>query len=88
MCTADGSVFDIVHAVPYVQKYHRHPVTGEPIELKDLIQLKFHKNADGNYHCPVMNKVFTEHTHIVAVKATGNVYCFQVRALQILKAFI
>ena len=79
VCTADGSIFDIVNAVPYIQKYHRHPVSGEPLELKDLIQLKFHKNAEGSYHCPVMNKVFTEHTHIVAVKTTGNVYCYKVR---------
>lgn len=38
MCTADGTVFDIVHAVPYIQKFHKHPVTGEPLELKDLIR--------------------------------------------------
>lgn len=25
----------------------------------------------------VMGKVFTEHTHIVAVKTTGNVYCWE-----------
>ena len=85
--------------------------------------LHFHKNADGEYHCPVLNKVlprggglvgwwaavdacvlglwpttlalsvcsacakikiyfaclqvFTEHTHIVAIKPTGNVYCWE-----------
>lgn len=44
--------------------------------LKDLTHLTYHKNADGEYHCPVMNKVFTEHTHIVAIKSTGNVYCW------------
>jgi len=35
------------------------------------------QNTDGEYCCPVMGKVFTEHTHIVAVKPTGNVYCFE-----------
>ena len=30
--------------------------------------------ADGEYCCPITGKVFTEHTHIVAVKPTGNVY--------------
>lgn len=32
----------------------------------------------GEYHCPVLNKVFTEYTHIVAVKTTGNVFCYEV----------
>lgn len=29
---------DIVNAVPYVQKFHKHPVTGQPLALKDLIR--------------------------------------------------
>uniref|UniRef100_A0A803KY99 PPIase cyclophilin-type domain-containing protein n=1 Tax=Chenopodium quinoa TaxID=63459 RepID=A0A803KY99_CHEQI len=29
------------------------------------------------FHCPVLNKVFTEFTHIVAVKTTGNVFCYE-----------
>jgi hypothetical protein len=32
--------------------------------------------VDGEYACPVTGKVFTEHTHIVAVKPTGNVYAW------------
>lgn len=32
----------------------------------------------GEFHCPVLNKVFTEFTHIVAVKTTGNVFCYEV----------
>ena len=34
----------------------------------------------GEYHCPVLKKVFTEFTHIVAVKTTGNVFCYDVSA--------
>ncbi|CAI5522378.1 unnamed protein product, partial [Closterium sp. Naga37s-1] len=63
--------------VPYIQKFKRNPVTGKPLALKDLIKLHFHKNADGEYHCPVLKKVFTEFTHIVAVKTTGNVFCYE-----------
>ena len=74
---ADDGVMDIMHAVPYVQKHGKHPVTGEPLALKDLFKLNFHKNADGECECPVLNKVFTDSTHIVAVKTTGNVYCHQ-----------
>lgn len=29
---------DIVNAVPYIRKFKKHPVTGEPLELKDLIR--------------------------------------------------
>lgn len=77
VCTDDGTVFDITNIVPYVQKFGKHPVTGEPLKLSQLHQLHFHKNSDGEYHCPVMNKVFTPSTHIVAVKTTGNVYCYE-----------
>ncbi|KAL9464151.1 hypothetical protein AB3S75_001867 [Citrus x aurantiifolia] len=62
---------------PYIRKYGKHPVTGTLLKLEDLIPLTFHKNAEGEYHCPVLNKVFTEFTHIVAVKTTGNVFCFE-----------
>jgi hypothetical protein len=78
VCTPDGTICDIVNLVPYIQKFGRHPVTGQPLALRDIVQLKFHKNADGEYQCPVLNKVFTESTHIVAIKATGNVYCWEV----------
>ncbi|KAL2348309.1 hypothetical protein Fmac_002309 [Flemingia macrophylla] len=33
--------------------------------------------STGEFHCPVLNKVFTEFTHIVAVKTTGNVFCYE-----------
>lgn len=77
MCTIDGSVFDVLHIIPYIRKYGKHPVTGVPLKQEDLIPLTFHKNSDGEYHCPVLNKVFTEFTHIVAVKTTGNVFCYE-----------
>ena len=77
VCAPDGTVMDIMHAVPYVQKHRKHPVTGEPLELKDLTKLTFHKNHEGAYECPVLNKAFTNSTHIVAVKTTGNVYSHQ-----------
>ncbi|XP_068654233.1 peptidyl-prolyl cis-trans isomerase CYP65-like [Aristolochia californica] len=77
VCTSDGSVFDIMNILPYIKKYGKHPVTGAPLKQEDLIPLTFHKNSDGEYHCPVLNKVFTEFTHIVAVKTTGNVFCYE-----------
>ncbi|EFJ34420.1 ubiquitin-protein ligase, PUB49 [Selaginella moellendorffii] len=77
MCTKEGHVFELMHIVPYVQKHKKNPVTGTPLSLKDLIKLEFHKNADGEYHCPVLHKVFTEFTHIVAIKTTGNVFSYE-----------
>lgn len=77
VCTSDGSVFDLMNIMPYIRKYGKHPVTGGPLKAEDLISLVFHKNQDGEFHCPVLNKVFTEFTHIVAVKTTGNVFCYE-----------
>mmetsp|Transcript_67208 Transcript_67208/g.133185 ORF Transcript_67208/g.133185 Transcript_67208/m.133185 type:complete len:573 (-) Transcript_67208:221-1939(-) len=75
LCTADGIVFELLNIVPFLKKYRRHPVTGAPLAASDLIKLHFHKNSDGQYACPVLFKPFTQFTHIVAIKPTGNVYC-------------
>lgn len=77
MCTADGIVFDLVHIVPYLKKFKRHPVTGEPLSASDLTKLHFHKNVEGKYACPVLYKTFNQHSHIVAIKTTGNVYSYE-----------
>lgn len=47
------------------------------LEAKDLIKLNFHKNASGDYHCPITFKVFNANTHIVAIKPSGNVYSYE-----------
>ena len=56
MCTDDGVCFDIVNIVPFLRKHKRHPMTGAPLALSELTRLHFHRNADGEYHCPVLNK--------------------------------
>lgn len=50
----------------------------QPLEAKNLIKLNFHKNAKGEYHCPVLYKPFTKHSYIVAVGTTGNVFSYEV----------
>mmetsp|Transcript_30121 Transcript_30121/g.57842 ORF Transcript_30121/g.57842 Transcript_30121/m.57842 type:complete len:606 (+) Transcript_30121:83-1900(+) len=77
VCTDDGFVYEIVHIVPYIQKFKKHPVTGAPLAVKDLTKLTFHKDGEGNFCCPVLSKVFTDSTHIVANKKSGHVYCMQ-----------
>jgi peptidyl-prolyl cis-trans isomerase-like protein 2 len=69
--------------VPYITKFKRNPVTGKPLAVKDLIKIQFHKNADGEYQCPVLHKVFTEFTHIVAIKKTGNVFSVEYQAKEL-----
>ncbi|CAD8116328.1 unnamed protein product [Paramecium sonneborni] len=74
VCTSEGHVFDIVNIVPFIRKYKRNPIDGQPLKNVDLIQLKFHKNDKGEYHDPISFKVFTDHTKLVAIKVSGNVY--------------
>ena len=76
LCTADGSVFELLNIVPYLKKFRKHPVTGQPLAASDLIKLHFHKNQEKQYACPVLYKPFTQFTHIVAIKQTGHVYCY------------
>jgi peptidyl-prolyl cis-trans isomerase-like protein 2 len=74
--TPEGYVFDIVNIVRFIRKHHRHPNTGAPLAVGDLTKLKYHKNAEGKYHCPITFKVFGDHTHIVAIRTSGNVYAY------------
>ncbi|EJW80717.1 hypothetical protein WUBG_08372, partial [Wuchereria bancrofti] len=44
---------------------------------KELIHLKFDKDSDGNFRCPVTFRVFTPTSHIVTICQTGNVYSLE-----------
>ena len=86
MCTRDGVVFDILNIVPYIQKHKRNPVDGAPVAVRDLVRLNMAKNASGQWHCPVTYKVFNDHSKIVAVATTGNVFAHEAVAELNLKA--
>lgn len=73
----DGTIFELTNAIPFVKKYGVNPSTGTPMSLSDLIKLNFAKNERGKFHDPVSFKEFGEHTHIVAVANTGNVYAYE-----------
>eukprot|EP00892_Ulva_mutabilis_P002464 jgi/Ulvmu1/12218/UM086_0008.1 len=77
VATADGTVYDVSNIVPYINRFRTSPVTGTPMELGDLIPLKFHKNACDQYECPILKKVFNQFSHIVAIKTSGNVFSFE-----------
>ncbi|KIH43902.1 hypothetical protein ANCDUO_26085 [Ancylostoma duodenale] len=44
---------------------------------KDLIHLKFDKDDQGRFRCPVTFRQFTDHTHVVAIATTGNVFSYE-----------
>lgn len=77
-CTPDGIVFDLLTIVPYLRKHgNKNPCTGDPLTQQELVKLCFSKNEKGQFHCPITFKQFTEHSHIIAIKETGNVYLFE-----------
>ncbi|XP_073168821.1 RING-type E3 ubiquitin-protein ligase PPIL2 isoform X6 [Lepidochelys kempii] len=77
VCTPDGTVFDLLSIVPWIKKFGTNPITGEKLDAKSLVKLNFAKNNEGNYHCPVLFTVFTNNSHIVAIKTTGNVFAYE-----------
>ncbi|KAH8909924.1 hypothetical protein BR93DRAFT_924937 [Coniochaeta sp. PMI_546] len=76
VCTPDGTIFDVEVISAWFEKHgHTNPVTGKPLAPKDLISLKFARNSDsssdateGEMIDPVSFKVFTDNTHIVAIR--------------------
>uniref|UniRef100_A0A8C9ZE28 RING-type E3 ubiquitin transferase n=1 Tax=Sander lucioperca TaxID=283035 RepID=A0A8C9ZE28_SANLU len=78
VCTEEGVVFDLLSIVPWIKKFGTNPISGEKLEAKSLIKLNFAKNNDGKYyHCPVLYNVFTNNSHFVAIKVTGNVFSYE-----------
>ncbi|KAF1962053.1 hypothetical protein CC80DRAFT_499490 [Byssothecium circinans] len=75
VCTASGSIFDLTHILTWLSKHpDTNPIDGTPLKRADLITLHFTKNEEGEYVDPVTFKVFTDNTHIVALRKSGNVF--------------
>ena len=74
VCTPTGTIFDIKHIIPWLKKHGTNPVTGEKLDGRTLITLKFDKNEDGQYVDPVTKKAFTDFSKLVAIKTSGRVY--------------
>lgn len=60
--------------ISYRQHNNTNPVTKEPLKPEDLIGLNYSRKTTGEYHDPISFKPFSEHSHIVAIATTGNVY--------------
>lgn len=74
---ADGSghVFDLVNIISWLKQHNNtHPITKEPLTPDDLITLHYSRKASGELHDPISFKPFSEHSHIVAIATTGNVF--------------
>ncbi|EST08629.1 Cyclophilin-like peptidyl-prolyl cis-trans isomerase domain protein [Kalmanozyma brasiliensis GHG001] len=75
VCSPDcGVAFELTSLIPFLRKFGVHPVTGRPFELDDVVRLHFLKNEQGRYHDPVSFKEFDQHSHLVAVRQSGNVF--------------
>uniref|UniRef100_A0A671U7S5 RING-type E3 ubiquitin transferase n=1 Tax=Sparus aurata TaxID=8175 RepID=A0A671U7S5_SPAAU len=72
MCTEEGVVFDLLSIVPWIKKYGTNPATGEVSKIKFLFNILL--PLFFSYHCPVLYNIFTNNSHIVANKVTGNVF--------------
>ena len=57
MMAPDGSVFELTRIVPFLKTHKKNPVSGEPLESRQLIALHFGKNTDGQLVCPVTGTV-------------------------------
>ncbi|KAJ3957307.1 cyclophilin peptidyl-prolyl cis-trans isomerase Cyp8 [Colletotrichum tropicale] len=80
VCTQDGTIFDVEVISSWLDKHGTNPVNGDRLEAKDLIKLNFARNAEtdsrtpgfsdgrGDLIDPVTFKVFTDNTHIVAIR--------------------
>ena len=74
VCARDGILFDALQLLPYVQEKGVSPATGKKLTVKDVLRLKMAKNQDNQWHCPVTCKVFTNHSKVVCIATTGNVF--------------
>jgi peptidyl-prolyl cis-trans isomerase-like protein 2 len=60
----------------FIQRQHNNtnPITKEPLAPGDLITLHYSRKTSGEIHDPISFKPFSEHSHIVAIATTGNVF--------------
>eukprot|EP01065_Artemidia_motanka_P026062 TRINITY_DN30984_c0_g1_i1.p1 TRINITY_DN30984_c0_g1~~TRINITY_DN30984_c0_g1_i1.p1 ORF type:complete len:562 (+),score=165.23 TRINITY_DN30984_c0_g1_i1:50-1687(+) len=74
--TDDGSCFERSVILRFIEKHGKNPTTGTPLSAAQLYPLKLHRSQNGSFVCPSTKKEFTDHTHVVAIKTSGNAYAF------------
>ncbi|BES87291.1 Rtf2 RING-finger [Nesidiocoris tenuis] len=76
-CDSEGNLFDMENIIKWIKKFKNNPVTGKPLDAKSIIKLNFSKSADGKFECPVIRKPLGDHSHVVAIATTGNVFSYE-----------
>ena len=78
VCTPEGLIFDHENIIRWLINRDTNPVNGRPLSSADLIKLQFAKNDTGEFVDPVTFKVFTDNTHIVAIRHgdSANVFAY------------
>jgi peptidyl-prolyl cis-trans isomerase-like 2 len=78
VCTPEGLIFDHENILRWLINHDTNPVNGQPLRQSDLIKLTFAKNETGDYVDPVTFKVFTDNSHIVAIRHgdSANVFAY------------
>lgn len=80
VCTPAGTIFDVEVISDWLAKHGTNPVDGTPLKDKELIKLNFTRSSDdADMVDPVTFKVFTDNTHIVAIRHgnEANVFAFE-----------
>eukprot|EP01061_Rhynchopus_euleeides_P024472 TRINITY_DN3942_c0_g1_i1.p1 TRINITY_DN3942_c0_g1~~TRINITY_DN3942_c0_g1_i1.p1 ORF type:complete len:565 (+),score=257.89 TRINITY_DN3942_c0_g1_i1:41-1735(+) len=70
----NGLCFERDALLKYIRDHSKNPIDGSELTEGKVYPLKLRKNDAGNYFCPVSEKEFSIHSHIVAIRTTGNVY--------------
>lgn len=70
----EGLVYERAHLVAFLEKYRVSPASGRAASADDVCMLHFARNERGHYYDPVSCKELTDHSHLVAIRPTGNVY--------------
>ena len=76
LITSDGFLFEKKYIYKYLKENHMNPCTGKKLSLKDLFPVHFHKNNEGEIHCPVTYKVLNKYSKIAVIRTSGNVYLY------------
>ena len=47
VCTADGTVYELVAIIPFIRQHGTDPMTGKKLAPGDLVRLNYARNNDG-----------------------------------------
>ncbi|KAI3624016.1 cyp8 [Malassezia furfur] len=72
----EGLVYERANLERFLDKYHVSPASGRPASRDEILALHMARNERGQLYDPVSCKELTDHSHLVAVKPTGNVFLY------------